>query len=535
MTTSNESPPYLKIEAACIACEWCKYNCPVENCITFEAAIATIHHDLCIACDRCVYVCPVDAIIPSQEVHLQEKGIKPRNLESFDVVVIGAGMGGMLAACQLAQAGKNVLLVEKLSFLGGRFSGFQAAGSEISSGAFHTFPHGDTGPFAQALRRSGVDLKISRAKVFASFHVNGEHIIARRAIDALKICSSLGEKASVIRGLFRTWWKTDYKASFGDWLREIDIPDRVQTAIDRFYQFSLSTTVFDVPYSEGHKVTAAILRYGLPGVPKGGAREVARQLGLAARNAGVVIRKYTRVQNLVKVDHRICGVTLFDRRQKETYQVKAPLVISNMGPSSTVRLCKESGLSRGERQLGPRCPPTAVGFKLQVLSPKNLVDHDAIMFCLDTQRVAGIVQISNIDPGLAPPGKHLLISHQTIRQGADWRQERQLALEDWKTLFGSDFDRCEVLGSSHFPARFPVNWASQGTDSHEQIYAEQGLWMVGDGIKPEGLMMVEGVGASAESAVRQILGVENTSPWQISRFKIWSRRIQGWARGLITT
>ncbi|MFN2303977.1 MAG: FAD-dependent oxidoreductase, partial [Anaerolineales bacterium] len=76
--------------------------------------------------------------------------------ESFDVVVIGAGMGGMLAACQLAQAGKQVLLVENLSFVGGRFSGFKVNGSEISSGAFHTFPHGDKGPFAQALRRSGV-------------------------------------------------------------------------------------------------------------------------------------------------------------------------------------------------------------------------------------------------------------------------------------------------------------------------------------------------------------------------------------------
>jgi len=31
--------------------------------------------------------------------------------------------------------------------------------------------------------------------------------------------------------------------------------------------------------------------------------------------------------------------------------------------------------------------------------------------------------------------------------------------------------------------------------------------MVGDGLKPEGLMMVEGVATNAESIVRQILGV----------------------------
>ena len=101
---------------------------------------------------------------------------------SFDVVIIGAGMGGLLAGCQLAQAGKRVLLVEKLSFLGGRFSGFKVDNVEIPTGAFHTIPHGDKGPFSQALRRSGVNIQISNSKTFASFYINGEHIIARNAI-----------------------------------------------------------------------------------------------------------------------------------------------------------------------------------------------------------------------------------------------------------------------------------------------------------------------------------------------------------------
>ena len=75
-----------------------------------------------------------------------------------------------------------------------------------------------------------------------------------------------------------------------------------------------------------------------------------------------------------------------------------------------------------------------------------------------------------------------------------------------------------------------MNWASQGFDLREQVFAERGLWMVGDGLKPEGLMMVEGVGASAESVVRQILGKENRAPWQVSRLVIWSRRIQSWLK-----
>ncbi len=454
-------------------------------------------------------------------------------IESFDVIVIGAGMGGLLAACQLAQAGQRVMLVENLSFLGGRFSGFRVEGSEIPSGAFHTFPHGNKGPFAQALRRSGVNINISDAKVFASFHINGEHLIARRPIDILKIFPSPGEKIAVFTGLLHSWWQKDYAGSFGDWLLEIGTSPQTQIVYDRFCQFALSTTVFNLPYPEGRKVIEMIFKFGLPGVPKGGAREVARQLSLAAKKAGVVIRKHTRAVHLLVDDERVCGVRLFDRRQQATYEVKAPLIISNIGPGHTFKMVVESGLPSGHRP-APLSLPPATGFKLQVLSPKSLVNHDAIMFCLDTQRVAGILQVSNIDPNLAPAGKHLLISHQAIPPGADWLAERQMALEDWRYLFGKDFDKCEVLGSSHFPERFPVNWASQGYDLREQVFAEQGLWLVGDGLKPEGLMMVEGVAANAESIVCQILGVENTSPWEISQFTVWSRWIQNWVRDLVT-
>ena len=327
----------------------------------------------------------------------------------------------------------------------------------------------------------------------------------------------------MIKGLLRSWWQKDYQGSLGDWLLEFGMPDLVRTVYDRFCQFALSSSVSDVPYSEGRKTTAMIFKYGAPGVPRGGTREVARQLGLAALAAGVAIRRNTRALNLLLDNNRVCGVTLLDRRKGERYAVRAPLVISDIGPGNTLRMCEESGLSRDNGQPLPPPPTPAIGLSLQVLSPKSLIDHDAIMFCLDTQRVAGIVQVSNADPDLAPPGKHLLISHQTMHQGADWLEERELALEDWRYLFGKDFGHCEVLAGSHFPARFPVNWASQGHDWREQIFAEQGLRMVGDGMKPEGLIMVEGVAASAESVVRQILGADKASPWGSSQLKVLSR------------
>ena len=72
MITKAQSP-YLEVKVACIACAWCKYTCPIVDCITFETVIATINHRLCIECDRCIYVCPVDVIVPLREAQPQKK------------------------------------------------------------------------------------------------------------------------------------------------------------------------------------------------------------------------------------------------------------------------------------------------------------------------------------------------------------------------------------------------------------------------------------------------------------------------------
>jgi NAD-dependent dihydropyrimidine dehydrogenase PreA subunit len=72
----KDMDPYLKIDEACIACEWCKYTCPVENCITFETAIASIDHHLCIECGSCIFVCPIEVIIPLREPQDRTMGDK---------------------------------------------------------------------------------------------------------------------------------------------------------------------------------------------------------------------------------------------------------------------------------------------------------------------------------------------------------------------------------------------------------------------------------------------------------------------------
>ncbi len=62
--------------------------------------------------------------------------------DSYDVVVIGAGLAGMTAANTLARAGRSVLLVERHYKLGGLATWFRRRGGHIFDISLHGFPVG---------------------------------------------------------------------------------------------------------------------------------------------------------------------------------------------------------------------------------------------------------------------------------------------------------------------------------------------------------------------------------------------------------
>jgi hypothetical protein len=137
----------------------------------------------------------------------------------------------------------------------------------------------------------------------------------------------------------------------------------------------------------------------------------------------------------------------------------------------------------------------AIGLKVHLLSDISLIPHKGIMYCLDTQRIAGMVQPTNCDPHLAPAGKHLIISHQVI-QSDNIEDEKRLALADLRMMFGDTFEKhCRILTMSAYRGEWPVNRIAQGADIPSDT-AVQGLYLVGDAVKPSGYLMVEGVAQS---------------------------------------
>ena len=73
-----------------------------------------------------------------------------------DVIVIGAGIGGLSCAALLAHGGHKVTILEKNSYIGGACSSYKKKGYTFDRGV-HMFSSGLNGPLGKIFNRLGLD------------------------------------------------------------------------------------------------------------------------------------------------------------------------------------------------------------------------------------------------------------------------------------------------------------------------------------------------------------------------------------------
>ncbi len=422
-------------------------------------------------------------------------------------IVIGAGLGGLLSAARLSQAGYQVDVFERLPITGGRFTNLNYKGFQVSSGAFHILPHGPSGPLAQLLNEVQADVKIVRSSqtVVRVPLKQGDPDYGKGFKDIsftdFATLLSYKERLKIALLIVSTRKNRPAGSTLQAWLRTQFKDEWLVKFADSFCGWALSLRSDEVSVEEVFEIIENMYRFGGPGVPMGGCKGVIDSLErVIAVNGGKIYTK-TEVSKILVENGRASGVIVGDKTHE------ANLIISNLGHAATASLCSE--VLSGDRYSGylrmlETLKPSA-GIKICLAADEPLVGNSGVLLTPYAKRVNGIDEVTQVDPKLAPPGKHLTMSHQHVapENVKNLDSEIELGLKDLKEIFPDK--KYEVLLIQSYHDDWPVNRTASGTDPGNETPIPE-LYVVGDGAKGKGGIEVEGVALGVAATMKKILG-----------------------------
>ena len=153
----------------------------------------------------------------------------------YDVVVIGAGLGGLTAGAILARAGRNVLVIERSNSVGGAASSYKV-GDLFVEGSMHetSDPRDPNDPKHDALTRAGVIDAVQWIPSGMFYEARGGPIgpqfVMPDAFDAARRFAVTREIPAEVARYFELEFAPDLPPHDSEWLRCANFIVRRQTA-----------------------------------------------------------------------------------------------------------------------------------------------------------------------------------------------------------------------------------------------------------------------------------------------------------------
>ena len=370
----------------------------------------------------------------------------------YDVIVIGAGIGGLSAASLFSHAGFRTLVLEKNNFLGGRCASYRKNDCLIDA-FIHMFARCEQGPYGEILRRTAMPeairfwhadpsnkpLMFLQGKPYvypdASFATAQE---LRETFGALQMPDEDYQAAlrlnEDIYGMSEEETHRLDGISFYDWISNYSTHEALLALHNDRCMLMAVVGMVEASAGEVIRMTQNWQLRGTMGYPMGGCQAIPDGLAGVVRRYGGQIRTAVQVDEIVVSRGAVRGVKL-----KGGEEITARAVVSNAGLKETVgRMVPESALPGDYRDYveGLSCGMFGTDdFMNMFLNIKVLLDEPVIqapvVFSLTPVNQEKMMEVisqiasgqepdaestfsifmpipSNMDPSLVPHGRQLL-------------------------------------------------------------------------------------------------------------------------------
>ena len=442
------------------------------------------------------------------------RGLKREPDGSYDAIIIGAGVGGLVCANLLARAGLKVLMVEQHFMVGGYCSTFRRKQYTFDA-ATHFYPLlGNPSTLTGTLLSDlGIATEWVKMDPVDCFHFpDGSSFSVPASFETYiqKLKAEFPEEITNIDSFFELVRKT-YLIGLVRYFRNL--------ATDRITPYQ-DLTIRDVlqKYFRNEKLklllTGDIGHWGSPPsrtsfvfdsmlrlayflgnyYPRGGSQVFVDELAQRFEEAGGHILMSSTVKRILVSNHAACGVEVEtgSLRHKVCKQVFAGVIVSNADLCQTLERLIGSELLDPDylaqvKQLRPTHPCFLIHMGLKDISLAELRKAEGYHWSSwDAERVATsafkVFLPTAFDPALAPPGGQIVIIQKITNVDYDATQDwhaHKAAIEDY--IFQS-LERC-IPG---LPNKIVVKFSASAQTSYRYTLNRHGA-MLGWEMAPDQL------------------------------------------------
>jgi phytoene desaturase len=426
----------------------------------------------------------------------------------YDVVVIGAGAGGMSAAAHLVAAGRSVLLVESQDRLGGRASSEEIDGFIVNRGAI-AIERGSG--FEQTFDLLGVPLDVREPSPATVFRIDGKIIDPSKGGGWNLILGGLTKAAAKIGASFGDVRKGNAELpedtlSTEDWLKKFTKNQTVHRLFRNFCAAIWAANANELParaFLTYFAFKGAFKRFGF--CPRG-TIGVWNDLGDGIRAKGGDIWLNAPVAKIHVVDGHATGVDVV--RDGVVHRVDSKVVISNVGPTATIALAGEHTLGEEYVTKAKRVLRPAANIVVNFATKQRLIDQPGLITFANTERLCNMGELTATCPEMAPSGWHLYVAYVVPKPALgdfDEATETELGLQDLRNEF-PDFAQAKILSIRVMRGDWPAQRSCAGFDLPQETPLPN-LWNVGDAVKDYGGGGTQACVDTGREAAHKALGV----------------------------
>jgi phytoene desaturase len=405
------------------------------------------------------------------------------NKMQFDVVVIGAGAGGLFTAARLAHRGYRTLVVERLDKVGGRASTDDIDGFKVNNGAIVIEVGGIT---QQTCEEVGAPFDIREPSPPILYRIGGKDVDVTGGGWGFLLGKLTRQGAKLVKGIGAARSDSglpEDEMTTAEWVSKYTRNEGVHGIFRNMCASVFAVGSEDLParvFLTYFTRKSAFKRFGFH--PEG---TIGLWRGLAdvVTSHGGEVWLSTDVTKIVVDGETVIGVHV--ERDGETIAIASQIVVSDVGPAASVALIGADDVPDDYKELVERGNRPTAMISVNFASEDRLVDVPGMLSFAKSRRLAYVANFTDVCPDMAPAGWNLYVGTAVPKPSVgdfDEKAETELLLQDLRDEIEGFDERARILNIVVTRDGWPPQRAVAGFDlPRDTPFA--GLWNVGDAVK----------------------------------------------------